>query len=170
MIECPNCHQMTREGKFCMNCGHTLNSESNNLQNQDNLQNNNENSRSYDNNIPTQNSNLQQYNNNYQQNQNNQQYHTYNNQQNMYNPANRNMPHDQKSKFLGIILNIIIPGLGYGYVNRWKEAIIFIIVYYFLWFLGFIIFIPWIINLIMWIYAIIKVNGMIDKYNNGLPY
>jgi len=164
MIECPNCHQMTREGKFCMNCGHTINSESNNLQNQDTLQNNNETDRIYENNIPTQNSHLQQYNNNYQQ------YHTYNNQQNMYNQANRNMPHDQKSKILGLILNIFIPGLGYGYVNRWKEAIIFIIVYYFLWFLGFIIFIPWIINLIMWIYAIIKVNGMIDKYNNGLPY
>lgn len=88
----------------------------------------------------------------------------------MYNQSNTTVAHNHKSKLLGFILNFFIPGLGYGYVDRWKDAIIFIVVYYVLWLLGFVLFFLWIITFILWIYVIFKVNGMIDKYNKGLPY
>lgn len=170
MIECPNCHQMTREGKYCMNCGHNINSESYNSPNQNHIHDYNNDIRTYDSNVTTQEDNYQQYNNDYQQNQENLQYHTYNNQQDMDNQSNTTVAGNHKSKLVGFILNFFIPGLGYGYVNRWKDAIIFIIVYYVLWLLGFVLFFPWIITFILWIYVIFKVNGMIDKYNKGLPY
>ena len=87
-----------------------------------------------------------------------------------------NVPVNQKSKAIGLLLNFIIPGLGYGYIDRWKDAIITFIAINVLAFLGgllliILIGVIFIIAAIaLWIYSFVKVNDMIDKYNAGLPY
>ena len=161
MIECPYCHELTREGKFCMNCGQLIDITSNSNNFQANNNNNYDDIRR-----PGGQNNNQQYNqqnNNY----NNQQSNPYN-QQNQYQQPNYQTPRGNKSKFIGFILNFFLPGLGYGYLDFWKEAILYIVVYYVIWFIGIFLIIPWIINLAMWIYAFIDVNKQIDNYNRGL--
>ena len=91
-----------------------------------------------------------------------------------YNQAN--VPINQKSKLVGFLLNFFIPGLGYGYVDKWKEGVMIFVAYFVLSFLGWILLIILIgaifllAAFILWIYSLIKTMDMIDKYNNGLPY
>lgn len=176
MKSCPNCGYELNEGKFCVKCGQSLeNPDTNNIQQDNSAQSEevtNQNQVDY---IPEQESAIQtqqtfepqQYEaqqpsattDNYQQGN----YQQYNNYQNNQAPLN------QKSKAVGLILNIILVGLGYAYVGKWGEGLVLLVVYLLLWFLGFLIF-PIIIAIGLWIYSLIKTNEMIDKYNAGLPY
>jgi hypothetical protein len=89
---------------------------------------------------------------------------------------NPNIPAKQKSKLVGFLLNFFVPGLGYGYVDKWKEGVMIFVAYFVLSFLGLILLIILIgaifllAAFILWIYSLIKTMDMIDKYNNGLPY
>ena len=92
-------------------------------------------------------------------------------QDNYYHP-----PRNQKSKIIGLLLNMLVVGLGYAYVGKWGEAIILFITYCILIFFGILLSIILIglvfiiIALILWIYTLFKTNEMIDKYNRGEPY
>lgn len=79
-------------------------------------------------------------------------------------------PQNQKSKIIGLLLNIIVVGLGYAYVGKWGEGVVLLFVYLLMWILGFFLVFPWIIAIALWVYSLIKTNQMIDKYNNGIPY
>lgn len=172
-MNCPNCGEEA-EGKFCTKCGaslsnvnpaNSLNEENNNPKAPEINNNNNPNEQyqqQYNQN------NTPQYTDNYNQanyNQNTPQYGDNYNQAN-YNP---NRPQNQKSKAVGIILNIILVGLGYAYVGKWGEGIVIFIVYI-LCLLFSVLIIPAIIAVILWVYTLFKTNEMIDKYNAGLPY
>ena len=153
MILCPTCGKETKEGKFCSKCGEPLNNEVNNIQE-------NQIQKQQPQNIQQQETqNLQQnsYNQNYQNN-------------NSFQENNNVRPTNQKSKAVGIILNVILVGLGYAYVGKWGEGLIMLIIYMLMIFLGFFLFFPFIIALALWVYTLIKTNDMIDKYNQGLPY
>lgn len=121
--------------------------------------------------------NTQQFNNsnqyqqqNYQQFNNANQYQPQNYQYNNQNQFQQNnMPLNQKSKAVGIILNILLVGLGYAYVGKWGEGIVLAVIYLILIMLSFLVF-PLFIAIVLWIYSLIKTNDMIDKYNKGLPY
>ena len=171
-MNCPNCGQEA-EGKFCTNCGASLSNvnpadtlnEENNYPQATEINNNynpNEQQQQY-----TQN-NTPQYTDNYNQanyNQNTPQYTDNYNQPNY----NQNRPLNQKSKAVGIILNLILVGLGYAYVGKWGEGIAIFAIYILCILFSFLI-IPGIIAIILWIYTLIKTNEMIDNYNAGLPY
>lgn len=180
MALCPNCGEEAGEKKFCIKCGHPLSNTQTNDNTQNNLNKNdipNVQETSHQNNIPNQNTHEFSTNTPLQQNNqiNNQQ--TYgqpmnqygNYQQNNY-QQNQNMPQNQKSKIVGLILNMLIVGLGYAYVGKWGEGIVLLVIYSIMFFLGFALLFPFIIALIIWIYSLFKTNEMIDKYNQGLPY
>lgn len=88
----------------------------------------------------------------------------------------QNVPVNQKSKIVGFLLNFFIPGLGYGYVNKWKEGIIIFLANFILTTIGWVLaifligFIFLIAAFLLWIYSLIKTMDMIDNYNKGLPY
>ena len=92
---------------------------------------------------------------------------------NSYNQENNNvqnnLPRNQKSKALGLILNFFVVGLGYAYVDKWGEGIVFFVANALCLLFSFLI-IPFIIAIILWIYTLYKTNEMIDCYNAGLPY
>ena len=203
MVKCSKCGFDSQEGKFCIACGQPLgNIESqdysqnpkdekitfnnpngnfqNNLMDEDNYQ-NATNPVKKDYNPPQNNQSNTQYNkpvpNNQQSNipvQANTQI------QNPYNNTGfnqqANVPINQKSKIVGFLLNFFVPGLGYGYVDRWKEGLMIFLANIVLTTLGwlFLIFLIGIIffiaSFILWIYSLIKTMDMIDKYNKGLPY
>lgn len=156
-MNCPNCGEEA-EGKFCTNCGASLSNV--NPANSLNEENNNPKAPEINNNNNPNEQYQQQY------NQNNTPQYTDN-----YNQANynQNRPQNQKSKAVGIILNIILVGLGYAYVGKWGEGIVIFIVYI-LCLLFSVLIIPAIIAVILWVYTLFKTNEMIDKYNAGLPY
>lgn len=185
-MNCPNCGQEA-EGKFCTNCGASLSNvnpadtlnEENNYPKATEINNNynpNEQQQQYNqNNTPQYTDNYNQANYN-QANYNQANYNQANYNQNTpqytdnYNqPNNQNRPLNQKSKVVGIILNIILVGLGYAYVGKWGEGIVIFVVYI-LCVLFSVLIIPGIIAIILWIYTLIKTNEMIDNYNAGLPY
>ena len=120
--------------------------------------------------------NTQQYNMPAQQN--TQIQNPYNNQEFNYQVQEEynNQPANEKSKLIGFLLNFFVPGLGYGYVDRWKEGIIIFIAYSVMWGLGILLlivligFIFLIAALAIWLYSLVKTMEMIDKYNAGLPY
>lgn len=172
-MNCPNCGQEA-EGKFCTNCGASLSNvnpadtlnEENNYPQATEINNNynpNEQQQQYNQN------NTPQYTDNYNQDNYNQNTPQYTNNYNQDN-YNQNRPLNQKSKAVGIILNIILVGLGYAYVGKWGEGIVLFVVYMICWIFGFALIFPWFIAIILWIYTLFKTNEMIDKYNAGLPY
>lgn len=104
------------------------------------------------------------------------------------------IPHNQKSKLIVIILHIIFPGLGYAYMNRWGKFIITPIAIlvtaalrtFFENTLNYMLYTDpsasgiWltedivsglsILIILIWIYTLINSVYMVDKYNKGLPY
>lgn len=102
--------------------------------------------------------------------QTNQQYSKQNQYNQGYNQQTNRPPHNQKSKIVGLILNMLIVGLGYAYVGKWGEGIVLFVVYLLMWFLGFFLIFPFVIAFALWVYSLVKTNEMIDKYNAGLPY
>lgn len=65
---------------------------------------------------------------------------------------------------------MLVVGLGYAYVGKWGEDIVLLVIYLLMFALGFLLIIPWIITLAIYVYSLFKTNEMIDKYNQGLPY
>lgn len=159
MKTCPQCKSNNEDiANHCTNCGYNFVQEQNNpnaeVQNiPDKYSENELTNTNMQQNIPQNNVNYQQYQNPNQ---------GYNNQQ--------VRPQNQKSKAVGLILNILVVGLGYAYVGKWGEGIVLFVVYLLMWILGFALFFPFIIAIALWIYSLIKTNQMIDNYNNGLPY
>ena len=187
MVVCKNCGSETEAANYCGFCGQPLLDsiiEENNKSFQvditeqkkhripfnDNQTNTQQNTfqNTYQQNTYQNNQYINYQHGNYQQ-QNSQQG-SYNNDYNRgYNYQQTNTVHYPKSQFLGIFLSIIIPGLGHIYVGKTVEGIILIVVWFILLILSFLI-VPALIAFVIWIYAIIKTNDMIEKYNNGLPY
>lgn len=165
MAKCPNCGYDKNQGKFCIKCGKQII----NTENREELVYNYQ-----DNEVATQETTIEQQQVNtpdYTQ----QNYNNYNNQQGNYhqfgnNQQNNQIPQNQKSKAVGIILNILLVGLGYAYVGKWGEGIVLFVVYLLMWFLGFLLIFPFLIAFALWVYSLVKTNEMIDKYNAGLPY
>lgn len=142
------------------------------------------------------NNNLQTYpmQNHQIQQQNQQQQFSQSYQPNYQQQAYNQMPMNQKSKLIVLILHIIIPGLGYAYMGRWGKFIItpiamfvtLVIRNFFNQTLNYMIYrggyepgIPlaeYIIlglSLLMigiWIYTLYNSITMVDKYNRGQPY
>lgn len=188
MVYCPKCGNQVRNGKFCANCGHELVAESvnenqeyvenitNNNQIRQNITSNNQQEHEFNDNINQNsefNSSVVHEQNSLQtqptQNLQTQAYNPPNNTQFNYQQNYQQMPVEQKSKLLGFILGFFIPGLGYGYVGKWTEAIAIFIGYWVCVFLFFLI-LPLLIGAILWIYSLYKTNDMIDKHNRGMPY
>ena len=164
MKTCPNCGYDKNQGKYCIKCGKQVIVE--NTENSVYTYQNNE--------VVTQETSIEQQQVS-QPDYTQQDYNNYNNQQgnfNQYNnnPHNSQRPQNQKSKAVGIILNVLIVGLGYAYVGKWGEGIVLLVVYLLMWFLGLFLLFPFIIAFALWIYSLVKTNEMIDKYNAGLPY
>lgn len=157
LVRCPNCNNEVREARFCSQCGYSLENYSQNIVDNSNVNAPVDNHVINNNNLPSNTNNTVTMNNNTGLTSNNQ-----------YNNAYR--PQNQKSKLIGIILNVIIPGLGYGYVGKWGEGIVIFVLYMIMWFLGLILILPLIIAFIIWIYSLVKTNEMIDRYNRGLTY
>lgn len=186
MVYCPKCGNQVRNGTFCANCGHELVAEINENQNyEDNITNSNQPSQNitgnnqqendfnqinqiteFNSSVVEQESNLQTQTT---QNLQSQQYNPPNNTQFNYQQNYQQPPVEQKSKLLGFILGFFIPGLGYGYMGKWTEAIAIFIGCWVCAFLFFLL-IPPFIALIVWIYSLYKTNDMIDKHNKGMPY
>lgn len=98
-------------------------------------------------------------------------------QQNHYAQYNQNnMPINQKSVAVGVILNMLVVGLGFAYVGKWGEGILLFIGYSLLIFLGVLLLILGIgiiflfLALILWIISLVKTIEMIEKYNKGQLY
>ncbi|RAP54764.1 MAG: hypothetical protein BZ137_00520 [Methanosphaera sp. rholeuAM130] len=199
MVICPKCGFDSQEGKFCIACGQPLsNVETQSFNKQENIDNEEIKFNNPQKDMNYENANMQSDSNEYkapeynqfnQENnvpiqqesipvQNNQQSNIpvqqdtqikkpYDNQ-GFVNQTNR--PANQKSKLVGFLLNFFIPGLGYGYVNKWKEGAIIFVIYHIIWLSGFVLLFPFLIAFVIWIYSLIKTMSMIDKYNKGLPY
>ncbi len=78
-------------------------------------------------------------------------------------------PFNQKSKAIGFILNFLIVGAGYCYVDMWGEGITLFILCFICGFLGMFLIFPLIIPPLIWLYGIIDIFGKVNKYNRGEP-
>ncbi|MBE6486119.1 MAG: hypothetical protein E7Z85_04665 [Methanosphaera stadtmanae] len=159
MKQCTNCNSLNEDhANNCIQCGTPFNKNFNSLE----YQNNNVEVHRFEN------EQIQTYNNQEMQipQQNYQQF----NNQNQYQQFQNNVPQNKKSKVVGLILNMLVVGLGYAYVGKWGEGIVLLVLYLLMFILGFLLLVPWIIALGLWIYSLFKTNNMIDKYNQGIPY
>lgn len=179
MKNCPICNSENNENaEKCIVCGNIFQNVVNTSQPNENNTLKDNISDSIQHNTPNESfQNIPQNQVNYQQQPQNQ----YNNQaplsnqnqfnnQNQYQQYQNRPPQNQKSKAVGLILNMLLVGLGYAYVGKWGEGIVLVVIYLLMWLLGFILLFPFIIALAIWIYSLFKTNEMIDKYNQGLPY
>lgn len=88
---------------------------------------------------------------------------------NGFNQYNQNIPRNEKSVVVLVILHLILIGLGYAYVDKWGKflavlfcALICVFTIYLL--------IPALIMIILWIYALFDGISMVEKYNRGELY
>lgn len=190
---CPNCGYENKDTEECVICGEKLYKEEtnqsndiplkqkeNNNQNQyeHNQQNNNFNN--YSNNQNKNNINFKPNNNNPNSNNNNRNY-TQNNNPNFNTNYKNNKPNNhpqnshriqqyhQKNKTVGFIIGLVLPGVGYCYIDQWEKGIILFLSAFICFLLQWLIF-PIIILIGIWIYSLVDVDKKIDLYNRGLPF
>ena len=87
------------------------------------------------------------------------------NQQIQYNQP----PVNQKSGAIAFILNLLLLGAGYAYVDKWGR---FLLTFFILWpiFVGIGLFTFFIPSILFWFYVVINTNTLVNKYNRGELY
>lgn len=87
------------------------------------------------------------------------------NQQIQYNQP----PVNQKSGAITFILNLLLLGAGYAYVDKWGR---FLLTFFILWpiFVGIGLFTFFIPSILFWFYVVINTNTLVNKYNRGELY
>lgn len=192
---CPNCGYENKDTEECVICGEKLYKEEtnqsndipikqkeNNNQNQfeNNQQNNNFNDYSNNqnknsinfkpnNNNPNSNNNNRNYTQNNNNNPNSNTNYKNNNPNNHPQNSQRMQRYHQKNKTVGFILGLVLPGVGYCYIDQWEKGIILFLSACICFLLQWLIF-PIIILLGIWIYSLVDVDKKIDLYNRGLPF
>ncbi len=194
---CPICgFENNHDDGYCNNCNSPLNGYQDNyqemrnepIQSEQNMYNDNQNNynNEYDFNPEKhEQQNNQEYippNQQYNQQQPNQQYNQQYNQQQANQQYDPNQPNQQvnnypeqtnkKNKYIGFILNIIVPGLGYAYISQIRRTIVFVVVAVLsLILMGIFIdsymsVIALMLFVFCYIYPIIDVNNRISHINN----
>jgi len=83
-----------------------------------------------------------------------------------YDRATASIMVNKKNEALALILSLIIPGLGEIYVGKTTKGILLILVDILVAALGLLFFFPFIVSLVIWIYAMYD-SFTLAKYYNG---
>lgn len=75
---------------------------------------------------------------------------------------------NKKSEGLALILSLLIPGLGHIYVGQTNRGVMILIGFIVCAILGAFLFVPWIGNLVLWIYGMYDSYKLTDEYNRYL--
>ena len=115
------------------------------------------------------------------------------NQQPKFQNYTDQVPRQNKSILIAIVLHLLLPGLGYAYIDRWGKFIITLVaialtvivslagiflfsmvryrVYFSsVWLVDLIIMAFRLLPVLLWFYALINTITMVDKYNNRKSY